>query len=178
MCFLKHQVFQCCIRNSRGQYFSAFKPMYFFSKASLTLHFPLIQVTLKSPTQISSALNFFWLHACQAQLPTLFELASTGLAPGNLVTTWLLFSAPSAIQILPDFYLPLLWEPLACNRSPHTANLHLPINIMTQKQFKFKIKILTCTAPQVCPTFYRLKEHSYHEFKVETHQNSIQCNAE
>lgn len=34
---------------------------------------PLLQVTLKSPTETSSALNFFWLRACQAELSTLFR---------------------------------------------------------------------------------------------------------
>lgn len=148
-------------------------PCTFLAKQVSPCIFPHYRLPLNPPSRFLQHLTTSGCMPARQSCQPSSELASTGPAPGNLVTTWLLFSAPSALQILPDFYLPLLWKSLAYNRSPHIANLHLPISTGTQNKFKFKIKILTCTAPQVCRTFYRLKEHSYHEFIVQTHQNSI-----
>lgn len=156
-----------------GSISALLNPCTFLAKQVSPCIFPRYRLPLNPPPRFLQLLTSTGCMPARRSGQPSSELASTGPAPGNLVTTWLLFSAPSVLQILPDFYLPLLRKSLACNRSPHIANLHLPINIVTQNQFQFKIKILTCTAPQVRPTFYRLKEHSYHEFIVQTHQNNI-----
>lgn len=129
-------------QKQQGVVFQCFSTNGAFSQASLSLHFPSFQVTPSAP-EISSALSSFPLQACQAGMPSPFSAGSHGSCSrqpgahpaalfGPLCLLTLPASATAAVEITS-------W-------SPHIVHLRLPIHTVTQNQFKFTIKMLTCTA--------------------------------